>query len=293
MTRVRLAMIFIALLLPVATLIPLGSLWLWQNGYLFYWVAAALSITVIIYLLERRALPESRPTLSSIRVVERAHATEAEKAALTAVQRLVDSVEPASVTSRGDLLALAGTAIETVAREFHPSDASPVWNFTVPEALLLTERVSARLRPIFIDAIPLGEQLTVGQVLRLYEWRSVAGYAEKAYDLWRLVRIINPVAAATQEARERMTRQIFSSLTDDLAKRALGIYIREVGSAAVELYSGRLRDAGPDDKTAYEDNYVGLGDRRPKSASRFTRVWGEAKKAARAAAHLYQRQPRK
>ena len=33
----------VALVLPAASLIPLGSLWLWQHGFILYWAPSAAS----------------------------------------------------------------------------------------------------------------------------------------------------------------------------------------------------------------------------------------------------------
>ena len=291
MTRLRAVMLGLALFLPVLTLIPLGSLWLWQNGLLLYWVAGALVATGLFYGLESWALPAKR--IKPARTLDDAIdqiTTPAEAAAQTAVSRLADSVEPAQIQSRSDLMALAARTIEAVAREIHPNDKTPVWNFTIPEILLLTERVSARLRPIAVDTIPLGEQLTVGQVLRLYEWRGAVGLAEKLYDIWRLLRIINPVAAATQEARERITKQIVVSVRDDLTKRILRVFVIEVGTAAIDLYGGRLRDEpmgrGNSNDIASSPDVEG---ERPPTPSRLARVWREAKKVTKTASNLYGR----
>jgi membrane protein implicated in regulation of membrane protease activity len=49
----RVAMAALALLLPLISLIGLGSLWLWQNGYVLYWALAACSITLLTYAIER------------------------------------------------------------------------------------------------------------------------------------------------------------------------------------------------------------------------------------------------
>src|SRR5476651_346133 len=51
-TYLRAAMVGLALLLPALSLIPLGSLWLWQRGYLLYWVVAALALSISSYLFE-------------------------------------------------------------------------------------------------------------------------------------------------------------------------------------------------------------------------------------------------
>jgi predicted GTPase len=116
-----------------------------------------------------------------------------------------------------------------------------LWKFTIPEALALIERVSADLRPFVVDNIPLGDQLTVGQVLKIYGWRSAIGMAEKAYDIWRLIRLVNPVTAAAQEAREQITKHLYANVRDQMARQLARAYVREVGRAAIDLYGGRLR----------------------------------------------------
>lgn len=290
MTRLRAVMLGLAMFLPVLTLIPLGSLWLWQNGLLLYWVAGALVATVLFYVLESWALPAKRinPARASNDLTGDSM-TPAEAAAQIAVARLADSVEPAQVQSRSDLTALAIRTIEAVAREIHPNDKTPIWNFTIPEILLLTERVSARLRPIAVDTIPLGEQLTVGQVIRLYEWRSAVGVAEKLYDIWRLLRIFNPIAAATQEARERITKHIVISVRDDLTKRILRVFVMEVGTAAIDLYGGRLRDEPTGPENSKDVAISRDGGAPPPTPSRLARVWREAKKVTKTATSLYGR----
>lgn len=291
MTRLRAVMLGLAMFLPILSLVPLGSLWLWQNGLLLYWVAGALGATALFYALEARMLPPMRSNRAGTIEAHATGETPAEAAARKAVARLADHVEPAQIQSRADIAALAVRTVETVAREIHPGEKTPVWNFTIPEILLLTERVSARLRPIVIDTLPLGEQLTVGQALRLYEWRSAVGYAERAYDIWRLLRIVNPVAAATQEARERITKQIVVSVRDDLTKRILRVFVTEVGMAAIDLYGGRLRE--PDEGAAPSPAKPlplanGPAGGRPRP-SRLSRIWREAKKISKTAGSLYGR----
>lgn len=296
--RLRAVLLAAALFLPMFSLVPLGSLWLWQNGYVLQWVGGALLFTSLIYALEAWALParmfKKDDTPAQFAPTPELSAREA--AARAAVENLAENVDPATVQSRNELAQLAVVTIEAVANHMHPDDKTPIWNFTIPEVLLLTERVSARLRPIFVDVVPLGDTLTVGQVIRLYEWRSVVGVAEKAYDIWRLLRILNPVAAVTQEARERVTKQIVASVRDDFTKRIVRIYVMEVGLGAIDLYSGRLRDLGPSrmaDPRRDANIKPSVADDEGVQRSRLSTSWLEAKKFARAAAHLYGRKTKK
>lgn len=245
-TYLRAAMLALALFLPALSLIPLGSLWLWEKGYLLYWVAAALALSVSSFVFElwlvRRA--SMRPDESGTRTIpaESGQAwTPREANALAAVETLAGEIDPSLLTSREAVLDLGLRTIETVARSIHPDEKDPLWRFTVPEALALVEKVSRDLRPFVADNIPLGDQLTVAQVLKIYRWRSVVDVASQAYDLWRIVRLLNPVAAVSNEARERLTRKLYAGVRDELAGRLTRGYVREVGRAAIDLYGGRLR----------------------------------------------------
>lgn len=244
----RSVMISLALLLPLLSLLPLGWLWLWQQGYALYWLAGALALAACAYVVQAFVLRRSLPQIPTGDLAEDAGAAQAdpgwtarEQAAWVAVEEIAAAVRLDELTDRDKVLNLGLRTIEAVARQIHPEDRNPLWKFTVPEALALIERVSADLRPFVMDHIPLGDQLTVGQVLRVYRWRSAIGVAGRAYDLWRLIRLMNPVTAAAQEAREQFTKHLYSTVRDQLARQLTRAYVREVGRAAIDLYGGRLR----------------------------------------------------
>ncbi len=244
----RLAMAALALLLPLVSLMVFGSVWLWQHGYVLYWAIAACCVTAITYALERWLfrvdLPETAKS-SDINPAELADPgwSARETAAWVAIVELSKQVRPAEITSRDQAFDLGLRAVETVARSMHPGEDHALWKFTLPEALALTERVSSQLSEFVSENIPLGDRMTVGQFLRVYRWRSAINVAEQAYDLWRIIRLINPAAAATQEIREQLTRRAYDWGREELAKRLTQAYVREVGKAAIELYSGRMRVA--------------------------------------------------
>jgi predicted GTPase len=240
---VRSAIIALGLLLPTLTLVPLGSLWLWERGLLLYWALAACAVTLAAFgvqqwLLRPPPRSERRPTAES-------HAdpswSPAEHAAWTRVQEIANSIQADDLSSRDQALALGQRTVEAVAHTLHPEVEEPLLRFTVPEALALIEQVSRRMRPLIADSIPLGDQLTVAQVMKLYRWRVAIDMATRAYDLWRIVRLFNPLSAATQELREQFSKKMYELGRDALARRLGRVYVREVGRAAIDLYGGRLR----------------------------------------------------
>src|SRR5262249_47492444 len=100
---------------------------------------------------------------------------------------------------------------------------------------------SANLRNFLAESFPLSDRITVAQLMWLYRWRGALDMVERGYDLWRIVRLLNPMAAATQELRERFTRQLYDMGRAHLAGRLARAFVREVGRAAIDLYGGTLR----------------------------------------------------
>ncbi len=245
---VRRGIIAVGILLPTLSLVPFGSFWLWQNGYLLYWGAAAFAITAAAFAFQYwllRSLSGARPPERESRKLEYGDPGEPawsprEASAWRDVLDIAERVEIDELASRDAVLALGQTTVEAVARRLHPSVDDPLWRFTVPEALALVEQVSARMRPFIRDNIPLGDVLTVGQAIKLYRWSGLIDSANKAYDLWRIVRLVNPIGAAMSEARERFSKKMYEWGRDELARRLARAYVKEVGRAAIDLYGGRL-----------------------------------------------------
>lgn len=258
LTPLRLFIVFLGLLLPTLALIPLGSLWLWQHGYLLHWAIATLCCTTIAFAFERRTLgptPKLRGVASYRDDAEAAPAVrdasdsdpirlEAE----SAVEVFANDANTRTIASWNDLLNTGLETVEIVAKIYYPDHKDPMLRFTVPEALTLVEQVSARLRPIFEGTIPLGSRLTVAQFAKVYRWRGIYDVAGRAWSIWRIARTINPATAATYEMRERLSNSLFQWLKGTITGRLVRAYIQEVGTAAIDLYSGELRKAAAERK---------------------------------------------
>jgi hypothetical protein len=250
LSPLRFFIVFLGLLLPTLALIPLGSLWLWQHGYLLYWALATFICTALAFAFERLTL-KSTPSASEVISASERSVVPADDTgddgpraeANAAVDSLADELASQAIGSWNDLLNTGLETVETVAKIYHPDRADPMLRFTVPEALTLVEQVSGRLRPIFEGTIPLGGKLTVAQFAQIYRWRRVYDFAGRAWSLWRVARVINPATAVTYEMRERLSKSLVQWVKESVTGRLGRAYIKEVGAAAIDLYSGELREA--------------------------------------------------
>lgn len=248
LTPLRLFVVAMGLLLPTLALIPLGSLWLWQHGYLIHWAVATLICTALAFVFERRTLgrpPARAADVSEVQEVlppETADvASDIRSDAMSAVDVFANDSNSRTISTWNDLLNTGLETVEIVAKVYHPADKDPMLHFTVPEALTLVEQVSARLRPVFEGTIPLGNRLTVAQFAQVYRWRGIYDVAGRAWSVWRVARMVNPATAATYEMRERLSKSLFQWLKGTISGRLVRAYIHEVGAAAIDLYSGELR----------------------------------------------------
>src|SRR5262249_46803506 len=159
-----------------ATLIPFGSLWLWQHGFILYWaLGTAIVVAVIYYLQKRLIVPLPRdlgePAIGADEPGDAAW-TPGQIQAWSDVTRLAAQVKAERITSRDAALGLALETIEVVAHRLHPERRDPLLQFTVPEALAVSERASSNLRAFLVSSFPLGDRITVAQLMWLYKWRG-------------------------------------------------------------------------------------------------------------------------
>ena len=246
--KTRIILIAAALLLPSLSLLPLGGLFLYQNGWLLYWALAALAVALSGFLVERAWMSSGKRRLAKLeaadeRLRREGHLTLSDRA-WGDVRAIASKVDPETLTSTEDVLKLGQRTIDAVARRMHPERADAIWQFTLPEALVIAERVSARLGTFVETQIPLGDRLTVAQLLSVYRWRGMVGVAERAYDVWRIIRFANPATAMTHEAREQLSRAVVNWSKERVGRRIAEAYVQEVGRAAIDLYGGRLRPHG-------------------------------------------------
>ncbi|WP_409526140.1 GTPase family protein [Nitrincola sp. MINF-07-Sa-05] len=245
--------VLLLITLPALMLLPAGLIWLWQTNLIYPWLATLILLTLTGYLIalwmQRRLTPDKPPASSDQSEALQSPVTPPsdnwspqELAAWQEVLKLAQSSDKNILGSWTLLQQSARQVIEQVARHYHPDHKDPVWNFTLPEALLLSERVSQQLRLVLLDQVPAAHMIQVGQILRLWEYREGSMKLYRGATMaYRLVRLINPLSALLAEARDRILGIAFDETSDYLQQRGVRIWIEEIGRAAIDLYSGRLQ----------------------------------------------------
>ena len=246
----REALLALVILTPWLSLLAFGVVWLHEHGALIPWLAGSALFGVIVWPIRRSLRRSLRANYRN--EVERLSTpspewTEREGDALTKVKALAGTVLPASFTDLDALRDLAWNTVGLVAKDFRPHDRRPEFDITIPELLLVSERIMRDTRSFFIRTVPGARSIKLGHLLLVQEvggrWAPMASGAytavNTAYNLYLLV--ANPVAGAARLAKGATSGQALDLLVGNARSYGTQIFVLEVGRAAIDLYSGRLR----------------------------------------------------
>ncbi|MCC5968884.1 MAG: 50S ribosome-binding GTPase [Pararhodobacter sp.] len=232
------------LLLPLTITTVLGFVWLFERGWLLWFVLASIALFAAArltrYVVRLRKPLESPPReLKSPTIDPEWSAPEI--AAYKRAQGLINSRLAAPLP--WEELPTEGLAVvELVAADLSGGKRTAL-DFTVPEALLLVDRVSLRYREFLRRHVPFSDQLSVRALYWLWRRQDQALAAwETGFLAYRGVRLVlNPALGLLREAERAITSGMQDKLTDQFMRDAQAILLEEVAQAAVDLYSGRLR----------------------------------------------------
>jgi uncharacterized protein len=228
------------IVLPVITLLPLGVLWLWQQGLILEWLLVLASVggaawLMLVWLNRKHTgvltdKPEVQPDPYW---PDRNRAAWDKATAITEKLKLEDY--PLDDPQR--LIELGRETITAVARHYHPKSKNAPLEIAIPYLLMIIELVSKDLRTL-LDNIPFSHMLTIHDLMRGH---SLASFASKCYDVYRLGALaINPVGAVLRELRDLSAHQALRYPADEIKTCLWQSYVKQVAYYAIELYSGAL-----------------------------------------------------
>jgi predicted GTPase len=254
-------LLFLAVALPWLSLLVLGMVWLWQGGHVWVWAIAAATLGLLAWPLsrsvKRRANEEARLVLGELAEPSRDWNVD-ERVAWTDVLAIADATAPFSFAEMEPLVAKARETIEVVARRYHP-EAHTAWaQFSLPEVLLLTERLCRDVRREALRHIPGVRAMKLSHLLWVRRQNERYGAVAQTgwrvgSGLWRVVRaVLNPLQAAGQETSGLIMENTVGVFSYRLRAYATRLLVLEVGRASIDLYSGRLALSDDDIRAARE-----------------------------------------
>ncbi|MGA0542591.1 GTPase [Neotabrizicola sp. VNH66] len=233
--------------LPFLLLFALGIVWLAENGLAltFALVTGGLIVfyrlvALLVLWVERRrasAQPPAPPADDTPLVAENPDWTHRERQAFqTLCQEIRDKLK-----SPLPWPAMQNEALETAKRAavLHSDGKRDVLSFSIPEALLLANRVTAQLRSDIRKYVPLAETVSLTTLFWIWRHRKWIGHAVTAHRLYKAYRNM-PVAIAN-EAQGLMLgvdAETVKSTGEAIVQRLL---LEEVAKASLDLFGGHLR----------------------------------------------------
>ena len=246
--RWRILLRLAAIGLPFLVSFVLGLVWLRERGALLEFsiacgvlaLATYVALNLPIWVGKWRATSEiDEPQDSRVEADPDWSATE--RAAFDAGRALIDRRLKAPLPA-AEMQAFGLEVIRTVARASGERGKGE-FDFTVPEALLLVERVASRLRGDLKSHVSISDRISVGTLIWLWRHqgraRRIYGLGHGAYRVFRVTAGL-PLAII-RELNDLVTSGNSAMLTGELHVIAQRILYEEIAKAATELYSGRLR----------------------------------------------------
>ncbi|MDT8364546.1 MAG: GTPase domain-containing protein [Nitrosomonas sp.] len=225
-------------LLPFLAIFGLGIWWLWQGGYLLYWLIVVAVCSAAAYGSQFWAARRNRTALNELLTEPDADWSPRTNEIWQQVEQLADHCEPLDwpLDNIDWVTVLGKRTLDTVARCYFPQAERPILELTVPHTLLIIEQASRDLRQDVINNIPFSHRLTIGDCLQANRWKM---RAEKLYNFYRVGRVaINPVNALLGEFWRYFRERSFGLARGEFHRWFLRAYIRKVGYYAIDLYSG-------------------------------------------------------
>ncbi len=116
-------------------------------------------------------------------------------------------------------------------------------DFSLPEALLMADRILMRLRETLRTDVPYSDRISVRNLLWLWGHRDrLQAGARVAHASWRIGRLArSPVTAVALEIQNLLLSEASETLKSLSVTRLQALVLEELARAAIDLHAGHLR----------------------------------------------------
>ena len=243
--------VVLCLVAPLLALLGLGLVRLVEHGDLLLWGVPAIALLAAALLLSRWARRDIR---DEARILARAAAPDGpdwgarEREAMALVEEIGRETPPLTFTESEPARLLIERIVDRVATHYHPGVSHVRYHATLPEMLLLTERLARDLRIALIRFVPGVRQVPVSLGFGAFgTYERHRGWIRAAIPVVRnLLRVqqlasLNLVGLIQRELNQAGWSQVLGHVGGRAREELTAILVRETGRAAIDLYSGRLR----------------------------------------------------
>ena len=251
----REALLVLAWLLPILSLLVFGVMWLREKQALLPWLLGAVLLGVAAWPVRRSLRHRLKRQVDEFVAQEARSLPDwgpREREAMDKVKAVAQAAAPLTFTDATAVRDLALSAVRVVATHYHPEEKHPEFAIPLPEALLLAERVARDLRSEILVSVPFSRSVTVGRLIRTAASVGKHGPTFKAmYEVadqaWNAILFFtNPPAGVARLAKGQLAAQVGSAVFRSAKTKATRLLVLRIGHEAIELYSGRLSHSETD-----------------------------------------------
>lgn len=225
--------------IPWLALFIAGSIWFWEKGYLWHYLALSgvctLTCWPLVKWLRAKNIAMTTATVEpSWTWPPSGHKAWAE------IEEIAERAQDANLAldQPGPIWSVLYEVLDVVAKAYHPKSEHPALEVPVPHVLKVVELVAVDLREAFSEHVPGAHILTLQDFRRL---SNLATMGQQSYFLYRIAYFgLNPIAALFREMRDFVGGKLLTSSTEELQRWAVGYVVRKAGFYAIQLYSGQL-----------------------------------------------------
>ena len=231
----------IIFLLPWLALLGFGGYWLWLQGWLYYGIGILSANFMLVYALVYWQSRSRKPlVVQQIEISPEGNWSDAGDKANQALEPLIEKWQQQDnvLTDTKKLLLMTNDVLLTVAKHFHADSRYPLLEFPLPYLLKLVALVCKDLQCEVLDKIPGSHALTLSNLLQAKQALTMLSKAQTVFKIGQW--LVNWPGAALAKARSVLLDRGIETVSQELSKRLISVYIQKLGYYAIELYSGRI-----------------------------------------------------
>ncbi|MGF1703539.1 50S ribosome-binding GTPase [Photobacterium makurazakiensis] len=238
-------LLLLAVVFPVLVLAVIGLVSVFRDDLWLVLAASVLSSALLVFAIyvwqarkAKQVLTGDEQTMSDYEVAPSAEWGEFDKQAFQGIKQQIPILLQQD-DSWGSLREHGWHLCFEVAGHYHKDKQAGELAFTAPEFLLMLEEVSRRYRHFLLNHVPFAEKLSISTLKYGYQNKDKLDKAKQVYSIYRVFRAMTP-AGLLAEARGQIFGKIFDEVSDEVQLQLKRVFLQEVISVAIDLYSGRF-----------------------------------------------------